>query len=80
MFYQKNVIKLGSRIECVSPHRLVSKGCIIRNIINFINCTKKRKKLETNLCSRKNIHSSSGARMRPQVCTMMKQGHVKLLL
>ena len=30
--------------------------------------------------SRKNIHSRPGPRMRPQVCTMIKQGHGKLLL
>lgn len=46
----------------------------------FISCTKERNKIDTYLWSRKNIHSKSGARMKPQVFTMVKQGHVKFLI
>lgn len=57
---------------------IVNKGCTIRNKISLLNYTKKRYRLGTNLCSRKNIQVQ-GLSM-PQVCTMIKWGHVKLFL
>ena len=55
-------------------HRIVSKDCIIRNTLSFYNYTKKDKFVS------KGKHSRSGPRMKPQVCTVIKQVHVKLLL
>jgi hypothetical protein len=51
---------------------IVSKGYMIINTMRFHNYTKKGNRLGTDLLSRKNIHSSSGSRMKPQLCTMKK--------
>ena len=37
------------------PLLIISKGCVIRNTMSFHNYTKKRYRLQTNLCSRKSI-------------------------
>jgi hypothetical protein len=72
--------KSESRTKCAQSHRIISKGCIIRNTVSFHNHTKKRNRLGTDVWSRGSIHFRSGLRMKPQLCTVMKQGHVELLL
>jgi hypothetical protein len=75
-----NKVRIKNRmLECATPHRIVSKGCIIRNTMSCHNYTKGRNRLGKDLCSRKNIHSKSTLRLQPQVSTI-RQGHVKLLL
>jgi hypothetical protein len=63
-----------------SLQRIVSKGCTRKGIQRaFINYTKKRNRLGNRFVI-KEKYSRSGPRGMPQVRTMIKQGHVKLLL
>jgi hypothetical protein len=56
--------------------RIVSKSYIIRNTVSFHDYSKKRYRLDKFVFKVKH----SGPRMKPQVCTMIKQGHEKLAL
>jgi hypothetical protein len=63
-----------------TPQKIVSKGCIIMNTKSFQKYIKKRNRLGTNFVIKEKYSSRSGPRMRPQVCTIIRQGHVKLWL
>jgi hypothetical protein len=63
----------------VCPLIIVSKGCIIR-AYNESSYYTKRYGLGTNTKHKKALCSKekhSGPRMEPQVCTMIRQGHIK---
>jgi hypothetical protein len=56
--------------------RVVSKGFMIRNTMSFCNHTKMRNRLGTNL---RNVFKEKhlSPRIKPQVCTMIRQGYEK---
>ena len=51
---------------------IASKGCII-NTVSFHNYIEKRNRWDNFVFKEKHL----GPRIKPQVCTMIRQGHVK---